>query len=95
MKRTYLLNWLPVLLLSIGCHTAEVKKEKELSNLRVGEGKRYFETSDSAPFFWLGDTGWLLFVKLDREAAADYLETRKQQGFNVIQVMVLHDLKKQ
>lgn len=94
MKRKHLLNWLPLLLLCIGCNTTEEKKEKEISGLRVAEGKRYFETLDGASFFWLGDTGWLLFVKLDRKDAADYLETRRQQGFNVIQVMVLHDLKK-
>ncbi|HEY0679427.1 MAG TPA: glycoside hydrolase family 140 protein, partial [Chitinophagaceae bacterium] len=45
------------------------------------------------PFFWLGDTGWLLFIKLNREESLQYLDIRKQQGYNVIQVMVLHDLK--
>lgn len=40
----------------------------------------------------MGDTGWLLFVKCTREDAVKYLDARKQQGFNVIQVMVLHDL---
>ena len=48
------------------------------------------ETGD--PFFWLGDTGWLLFTKLNREEAEKYLEDRQQKGFNVIQVMVIHDL---
>lgn len=49
-------------------------------------------TEGGQPFFWLGDTGWLLFVKLNREEAARYLEDRKQKGFNVIQVMLLHTL---
>ncbi|HKO82165.1 MAG TPA: glycoside hydrolase family 140 protein, partial [Chitinophagaceae bacterium] len=40
--------------------------------------------------FWLGDTGWLLFIKCSREEAVQYLQTRKEQGFNVVQVMVLH-----
>ena len=44
------------------------------------------------PFFWLGDTGWLLFEKLKREEAEKYLENRRQKGFNVIQVMLLHGL---
>lgn len=51
-----------------------------------------FQTSSGKPFFWLGDTGWLLFVKCTREDAIKYLDVRKQQGFNLIQVMVLHDL---
>lgn len=45
------------------------------------------------PFFWLGDTGWLLFAKLNREEAERYLANRANKGFNVIQVMVLHDLE--
>ena len=41
------------------------------------------------PFFWLGDTGWLLFTKLDRQEAKKYLDNRQQKGFNVIQVQVI------
>lgn len=59
--------------------------------LKVSLNKRFFTTADGKPFFWLGDTGWLLFVKCTREDAVFYLDTRKQQGFNVVQVMVLHD----
>ncbi|MET0571518.1 MAG: glycoside hydrolase family 140 protein [Pedobacter agri] len=60
--------------------------------LLVSENGRYFTTGDSKPFFWLGDTGWLLFSRLNREETNTYLEDRKQKGFNVIQVMVLHDV---
>jgi len=49
-------------------------------------------TEGGEPFFWLGDTGWLLFSKLDRFEAANYLENRAQKGFNVVQVMLLHQL---
>jgi len=56
----------------------------------VSENHRFLVTNRGAPFFWLGDTGWLLFAKLSREEAELYLETRRKQGFNVIQVMVLH-----
>lgn len=54
--------------------------------------QHYFANSEDRPFFWLGDTGWLLFAKCNREDAVFYLDTRKKQGFNVIQVMVLHTL---
>ena len=67
--------------------------EKEPSLLKISTNQRYFQTSDGAPFFWMGDTGWLLFSKLKRHEAEHYLETRSQQGFNVIQVMLLHDVK--
>jgi hypothetical protein len=37
--------------------------------LEVSANKRFFQTADGKPFFWLGDTGWLLFVKCNREEA--------------------------
>jgi len=64
-----------------------------LPQLKVSENHRYFTAENNKPFFWLGDTGWLLFAKLNRAEAEKYLETRKQQGYNVIQVMVIHDIK--
>jgi hypothetical protein len=60
--------------------------------LKISANKRYFSTADGKPFFWLGDTGWLLFSKLNRQDAEKYLEDRRKKGFNVIQVMVLHSL---
>jgi hypothetical protein len=67
--------------------------QQQLPWLQISANKRFFQTSDGKPFFWLGDTGWLLFVKTSREEAIQYLETRKQQGFNVIQVMIIHDIR--
>lgn len=66
---------------------------KPLPALRVSDNKRYFVTAGGEPFFWLGDTGWLLFTKLDRKETIQYLDNRKERGFNVIQVMVIHDQK--
>ncbi len=59
--------------------------------LRVSEEGRSLECLNGKPFFWLGDTGWLLFSKLTREEADLYLEDRRLKGFNVIQVMVIHN----
>ena len=67
--------------------------QAQLPWLKVSDNKRFFQTEKGAPFFWLGDTGWLLFVKTSREDAVHYLDTRKSQGFNMIQVMVIHDVK--
>ena len=58
-----------------------------LPKLKVSANGRYLITEKGEPFFWLGDTGWLLFGKLTREEADKYLEDRRQKGFNVIQVM--------
>ena len=59
----------------------------------VSANKRFFTDEKGQPFFWLGDTGWLLFSKLDRRNAEKYLEDRKQKGYNVIQAMVLHTVQ--
>lgn len=66
------------------------KEAERMPLLKISENNRYFMTEDGMPFFWLGDTGWLLFNKLDRAEAEKYLEDRKQKGFNVVQAMVLH-----
>jgi Protein of unknown function (DUF4038)/Putative collagen-binding domain of a collagenase len=65
----------------------------QLQSLKVSANKRFFQTADGKPFFWLGDTGWLLFIKCKKEDAIKYLDDRKQKGFNVIQVMLIHDVK--
>lgn len=58
--------------------------------LQVSANSRYLQQADGAPFFWLGDTGWLLPEKLNRDEAAYYLEHCKQAGFNVIQVQTIN-----
>jgi len=63
----------------------------ENQKLSVSANKRFL-TTEGKPFFWLGDTGWLLLSKLNRAETETYLEDRKEKGFNVIQVMVLHSL---
>ena len=65
----------------------------QLPLLKVSANKRFFQTTDGKPFFWLGDTGWLLFIKCNKEDALKYLDDRKEKGFNVIQVMLIHDVK--
>ena len=66
--------------------------EAQVAQLKVSSNKRFFQTADGKPFFWLGDTGWLLFIKCTREQALQYLDDRKQKSFNVVQVMLIHDL---
>ena len=56
----------------------------------VSANHHFLQYADGAPFFWQGDTGWLLFGKLDRAETEKYLDDRQRKGFNVIQVMLLH-----
>lgn len=64
----------------------------EMKALKVSENKRYLIDEKGNPFFWLGDTGWLLFTKLNREEVNHYLNNRVKKGYNVVQAMVLHTL---
>src|SRR4029078_12281249 len=59
------------------------------SALRVSENGRYLVRKDGTPFFWLGDTAWLLFQMTTREEAELYLKTRARQGFTVIQAALV------
>lgn len=75
-----------------GC-TEKKAIEPKLPLLKISENSRFLMDENGDPFFWLGDTGWLLFSKLNRDEAEVYLDNRAEKGFNVIQVMVLHELK--
>lgn len=65
---------------------------ESLPGLRVSGNGRYLVTRDGQPFFWLGDTAWQLFHRLNREEAAFYLENRAKKGFTVIQAVALAEL---
>ncbi len=68
---------------------APAHAQERTPRLTVSANGRYLEAGGK-PFFWLGDTGWLLLGKLNREETERYFATRERQGYNVIQVMVLH-----
>jgi len=60
--------------------------------LSVTPNGHYLQYEDGKPFFWLGDTGWELFHRLNLEEIAQYFDNRKSKGFNVIQAVVLAEL---
>lgn len=58
--------------------------------LKVSENGRFLQFENGRPFFWLGDTGWLLPERLDRDEAAYYLRRCGQAGYNIVQVQVVN-----
>ena len=58
----------------------------------VSENKRFLVFEDGTPFFYLGDTAWELFHRLNKEETEKYLENRREKGFTVIQAVVLAEL---
>lgn len=64
----------------------------QLPKLRVSENHRFLVREDGKPFFWLGDTAWELFHRLNREEAIQYLDNRARLGFTVVQAVALAEL---
>jgi hypothetical protein len=60
--------------------------------LEVSENRRFLVYQDGTPFFYLGDTAWELFHRLNREEAEAYLRNRAEKGFTVIQAVALAEL---
>lgn len=61
----------------------------ERGPLTVSGNGRYFLCGEE-PFFFLGDTAWLLFHRLTPEESYLYLKNRKELGYNVILADFIH-----
>lgn len=62
------------------------------SDLQVSPNGHYLTKSDGQPWFYLGDTGWLLAHRQTREQVDQYLDDRAAKGFSVIQIMGLAEV---
>ena len=62
------------------------------TQIKISDNKRFFVRGDGAPFFYLADTAWELFHRVNREEADRYLQNRAAKGFTVIQAVVLAEL---
>lgn len=94
-RKAIFLGLLTFVILHFSCKTE--KKETittavVVPSLEVSKDGHYFQKGTEKPFFWLGDTGWLTFNKLDRAEIKEYFKERKEKGYNVIQIMTLHSL---
>jgi hypothetical protein len=63
-----------------------------LETVHPSANGHFLVTESGRPFFWLADTAWELLHRLRRTEAEYYLETRRRQGFNVIQCVVLAEM---
>jgi hypothetical protein len=66
--------------------------ERGLPGLRVSENDRFLVTTDGKPFFYLADTAWELFHRLNRDEADQYLGDRARKGYTVIQAVGIAEL---
>lgn len=81
-------------LLLLGAMTvnAASKVYKPWSNGRlvVSENNLYLVHENGAPFFWMGNTAWLLPERLNRDEVEYFLGRDRLAGYNVEQIQVLN-----
>jgi hypothetical protein len=93
--RTILALSLLVLSLPASPQTGQWKGQSvDLSHgrLKVSDNNRFLVFEDGTPFFYLGDTGWELLHRLNKEDTEKYLENRRSKGFTAIQAVVLAEV---
>jgi hypothetical protein len=57
--------------------------------IRAASDGRTLVSADGRPYLYVADTPWLSLAKLDQADFRHLLDTRKSQGFNTLQVLVL------
>ena len=61
-------------LLAVAAALGAAQNPKRLPRIKVSENQRFLVTEDGRPFFYLADTAWELFHRLDRKQAIEYLD---------------------
>lgn len=69
---------------------AKVYKPWSNGKLMVSDNHRYIIHENGNPFFWLGNTSWLLPERLNRDEVEYYLNKEREEGYNVEQIQVLN-----
>lgn len=82
--------WAALLLALCTTAASATKHEKPWDNgkLTVSANHRFLQHENGKPFFWLGDTGWLMPQHLTREEVQYYFEKARKAGYNMVQVQV-------
>lgn len=86
MKRTLLI--IAAGLLMAG--GADAQEPWDNGKLQVSENQRFLQFENGKPFFWQGETAWLMPERLNRDEVAFYLKSCREAGYNVAQVQVIN-----
>ncbi|MEO7960718.1 MAG: DUF4038 domain-containing protein [Ginsengibacter sp.] len=66
-----------ILLFSISVLCSSISLHAQNTNIsKVSADAHFLRHKDGKPFFYMGDTGWELFHRLNREEANRYLQDR-------------------
>jgi hypothetical protein len=72
--------------------TAAEPSWKDLAITAPHDGRYLTRTASEEPFFWQADTAWELMHRLNKTSIDFYLKTRAEQGYNVVQTVVISEL---
>ena len=75
-----------LMLVAMGLSAAE----KPWKNGRLTVKGQYLVHENGKPFFWLGNTAWLLSERLNRDEVEFFLTREAEEGYNVEQIQVLN-----
>ena len=77
------------LILALPMMAMAVEKPWKNGKLKISENSRFLQFENGTPFFWQGETGWLLPQRGDRAEAAYYLQRCAEAGYNMVQIQVV------
>jgi hypothetical protein len=63
-----------------------------LPQLRVSSNSRFLVRADGTGFFYLADTAWELFHRLNRTEVVTYLQNRADRGYTAVQAVAVAEL---
>lgn len=75
-----------------GITTAQGAKPWDNGRLKVSDNHRYLIHENGTPFFWLGNTAWLISERLTRDEVEYYLVNEHRAGYNVEQIQVINSI---
>ena len=78
-----------LLLACLPMEAASPKKPWSHGRLKVSDNRRFLVHEDGTPFFWLGNTAWLISERLNRDEVEFFLTREHEAGYNVEQIQVL------
>ena len=93
MKKNIVLYLISLFLLTLPSNlSSQNNKPWGKGKLKVSKENRYLMTEDGSPFFWMGETGWLMPERLNRDEVDYYLDQCQKAGYNVVQVQTINDV---
>ncbi|NDW09697.1 glycoside hydrolase family 140 protein [Dysgonomonas sp. 520] len=94
LKLSFLLLTLCLISNTLNAQGASKKNEMPWDNgkLKVSDNKRFLQHENGKPFFWLGETAWLLPSRSNRDEVDYFMAETGKNGYNVLQISVLHNI---